>query len=237
MGFPCCGAGRMLRSRILGACAAVVLFGAATAAVAPAAHGQTRYVSDELVITFRTQPSNRGEIIRNLSTGTAMELLESPEGSEWARVRLNDGREGWVRRQYLTGEPIARTRLQTANREVERLSRTVTDLREQLQTAQRERDAASQSNASLTEQVDRLEQELAEIRRVSSSALETAAENERLTELNARLRGELDTLLAERDRLAENARERWMLIGAGLVLGGVFLGVILKARPRRSGWL
>lgn len=217
--------------------AALLLLGIAAAAAAPAALGQTRYVSDELVITFRTQPSNRGEIIRNLTTGTAMEVLEQPEGSEWSRVRLNDGREGWVRRQYLSAEPVARTRLQTANREVERLSRTVTDLREQLQTVQSERDAASQSNASLTEQVERLEQELAEIRRVSSGALETAAENERLTELNARLRGELDTLLAERDSLAENARERWMLIGAGLVLGGLILGMILKARPRRSAWL
>ncbi len=204
----------------LRACTALVLFAAAVAAGAPAAHGQTRYVSDELVITFRTQPSNRGEIIRNLTTGAAMELLETPEGSEWARVRLNDGREGWVRHQYLTDEPVARARLQSANRDVERLSRTVTDLREQLQTAQSERDEALQSNASLTEQVERLEQELAEIRRVSSGALETAAENERLTELNARLRGELDTLLAERDRLAENARELWMLIGGGLLLGG-----------------
>lgn len=218
-------------------CAALVLFGVAAAVAAPAAHGQTRYVSDELVITFRTQPSNRGEIIRNLTTGTAMELLDAPEDSEWARVRLNDGREGWVRRQYLTAEPVARTRLQTSNREVERLSHTVTDLREQLQTVQSERDEARQSNASLTEQVERLEQELAEIRRVSSGALDTAAENERLTDLNARLRGELDTLLAERDRLAENARERWMLIGGGLVLGGLFLGMILKARPRRSAWL
>lgn len=218
-------------------CAALLLFGVAAAVAAPAAHGQTRYVSDELVITFRTQPSNRGEIIRNLTTGTAMELLDAPEDSEWARVRLNDGREGWVRRQYLTAEPVARTRLQTSNREVERLSRTVTDLREQLQTVQSERDEARQSNAGLTEQVERLEQELAEIRQVSSGALDTAAENERLTELNARLRGELDTLLTERDRLAENARERWMLIGGGLLLGGLVLGMILKARPRRSAWL
>lgn len=201
-----------------------------------AAEGDTMYVADELLITFRTQPSNRGEIIRNITSGTSMQVLEMPEGSEWARVRLQSGREGWVRKQYLQNQPVARDRLEAANRDVEQLTRTVADLRARLQTVQEARSEAETSSENLDQRVQTLSQELAEIRRVSAGALETAAENRRLTELNTRLREELDELVAEHDRLEANAEQRWLMIGGGLVLAGLLLGMILKSRPRRSAW-
>ena len=43
-------------------------------------------------------------------------------------------------------------------------------------------------------------------------------------------------LASERDALKDNAQERWLLIGAGLVLLGLVLGFVIKARPRRSAW-
>jgi len=200
------------------------------------AEGDTMYVADELVITFRTQPSNRGEILRNITTGTAMQVLEMPEGSEWARVRLQSGGEGWVRKQYLQNQPVAEDRLEAANRDVEQLTRTVADLRARLETLQKARNEAETGSASLEQQVQTLTQDLAEIRRVSAGAIETAAENRRLTELNARLRDELDELVAERDRIEADAKQRELMIGGGLVLLGLILGAILKARPRRSAW-
>jgi len=218
----------------------LLTLGAVLTCLAPtilyAAEGDTMYVADELVITFRTQPSNRGEILRNITTGTAMQVLEMPEGSEWARVRLQSGGEGWVRKQYLQNQPVAEDRLEAANRDVEQLTRTVADLRARLETLQKARNEAETGSASLEQQVQTLTQDLAEIRRVSAGAIETAAENRRLTELNARLRDELDELVAERDRIEADAKQRELMIGGGLVLLGLILGAILKARPRRSAW-
>ncbi len=206
------------------------------AGAAPAAMTETRYVSDELVITFRSQPSNRAEILRNLTTGTPVEIIEEPANGEWVLVSLRDGRKGWVRAQYLMREPVARDRLAAANRDVERLTQTNADLREQLEAASAGRSSAEQENSTLNASVSQLQQELGEIKRVSASALETADENARLKELNARLRAELDEMVAERDQLSDNAQQRWLLIGGGLVLAGLVLGVLLKARPRRSAW-
>ena len=193
-------------------------------------------MSDELLITFRTQPSNRGEILRNLSSGTALEVLEMPAEGEWARVRTGSGREGWVRKQYLQAQPVARDLLTAANREVEQLTRTVADLRQRLESVDAARSEAEQSSENLDERVNTLTQELAEIRRVSAGAIETAAENRRLEELNGRLRSELDTLVEERDRLEAAAEQRWLMIGGGLVLLGLVLGLVIKSRPRRSAW-
>ena len=150
--------------------ASAALLGALLAAPVTAA-GETMYVSDELLITFRTQPSTRGEILRNLSSGTAVEVLEMPAEGEWARVRLGSGREGWVRKQYLQAQPVARDQLAAANREVEQLTRTVAELRERLNTVQAARSEAEQSTENLDERVNTLTRELAEIRRVSASAM------------------------------------------------------------------
>ena len=226
--------GRRPRATFIRAALAGLLLAGPPAAFGAA--GDTLYVSDELLITFRTQPSTRGEILRNLSTGTAVEVLEMPTEGEWARVRIGSGREGWVRKQYLQAQPVARDLLAAANREVEQLTRTVADLRQRLETVQAARSEAEQSSENLDERVSNLTQELAEIRRVSASAIETAAENRRLEELNGRLRSELDTLVEERDRLEAAAEQRWLMIGGGLVLLGLVLGLVIKSRPRRSAW-
>jgi SH3 domain protein len=211
--------------------AALLLLG-----VAAPAGAETVYVSDELIINFRSLPSSNGRIAKLLPAGTQLEVLERQSEGEWARVRARDGEEGWVLQQYLVNQPVAAARLETANREVERLTRTVTDLRERLASVESARGQAEQSTSSLTSEVGRLEQELAEIKEVSASALETAEENQRLNELNARLRAELDELVDERAQLAANSRQRWMMIGGGLVLGGLILGMLVKSRPRRSAW-
>lgn len=213
----------------------VVLLLTLAAAGAPAA-AETAYVSDELVINFRSLPSTNGRIAKMLSAGTPLEVLERQPEGEWVRVRTRDGDEGWVLQQYLTDVPVAADRLEAANREVERLTRTVTDLQERLANVESARSEAEQSTSSLTGQVSQLEQELAEIKRVSAGALETAEENQRLNELNARLREELDQLVDERDELTANSQQRWMMIGGGLVLGGLILGMLIKSRPRRSAW-
>lgn len=203
---------------------------------AQAVPAETVYVSDELIVNFRSLPSSNGRILKLLPAGTPLEVIERSPDAEYARVRTRDGDEGWVLQQYLVNQPVAADRLESANREVERLTRTVADLRERLETVTAARGEAEQTSSSLSSEVARLEQELAEIRRVSSGALQTAEENRRLKELNARLRDELDELVEERDALAANTRQRWMMIGGGLVLGGLILGMIIKSRPRRSAW-
>jgi SH3 domain protein len=197
---------------------------------------RAEYVSDELIVDFRALPSSNGRILKMLDSGTWLEVLETSEDNEWSRVRIRDGTEGWVRKQYLVSEPIARVRLESASRQVEQLTRTVSDLQKRLEAVQSERSEAEQSTSSLTGEVGELELELAEIKRVSVSAIETEAENQRLNELNARLRAELGELVEERDRLAANVQQRWMMIGGGLVLTGLLFGLIVKSRPRRSAW-
>jgi SH3 domain protein len=79
-----------------------------------AAHGQTRYVSDKLSVELRRGPSTEYLILRNLDSGSAVEVLEqNSEG--YSRVRVPDqGTEGWVLTRFLSTETSARDRLAVA---------------------------------------------------------------------------------------------------------------------------
>ena len=216
----------------MGLVAAAALLGQPTLAAA-----ETVYISDELTVPLRSGPSNQHRILhQGLPSGTQLEVLGRDEASGFAQIRTRRGTEGWIRQQYLVGEPIAKHKLVVANREIERLKTRLTRHEQTLSSLGQEKSSAEQSNSALQNQVAKLERELAEIKQISAGAIEEHATNLRLNELNERLRDEIESLAGERDALKDNAQERWLLIGAGLVLLGLVLGIVIKARPRRSAW-
>src|SRR5690606_5100025 len=125
------------------------------------AYGQTRYISDQLIVPLRTGPSIRNAITRNLPAGTTVEVLERDEESGYSRVRLPDrGTEGWLETQYLVAEPIARDRLAAAERSLEtarsrtaELEREVEGLTAELEAARAALDAARASSGDLREEL------------------------------------------------------------------------------------
>src|SRR5690606_26688147 len=95
-----------------------------------------------------------------------------------------NGTEGWVPTQYLTREPIARERLAAANRRIESLEAQLKSLRENYQDVRGARTASEARAAELSKQTEELQAELAEIRRVSASALANHQENQQLKSAN-----------------------------------------------------
>jgi len=216
-------------------CTAALIIGAALT-TGPAGAAATEWISDELTVPLRSGPSTSHRILRVLPSGTELSILDRNADSGFVQVRTSAGTEGWLPEQYLVNQPIARDRLAAANRRINDLTTAVERQRAELAALNEGKSDADSDNAGLRRQVADLEQELAEIKRVSAGALELNESNQELNELNARLRSEVDRLVADVARLEENVQERWLLIGAGLVLGGLLLGVAIKARPRRSAW-
>ena len=66
--------------------------------------------------------------------------------------------------------------------------------------------------------------------------MELESTNQRLTELNAQLRQEIEILAIELQTLKARTSQRQFLTGAALMLLGLLLGVAIKARPKRSAW-
>lgn len=197
------------------------------AGFAMTARGETVYISDTFAVPLRSGPSNSHRILhRGLPSGTELTVLERDEDGQFARVTTARGTEGWIPQQYLVAEPIARDRLDAATREIERLNTLV---------AEREAELAQlrQAGARTWEEIEAGAQPGAAHRETARGA---SPNERRLTELNERLRHEFERLAAERDELERSTRQRWLLIGAGVLLAGIGIGAVLKARPRRSAW-
>lgn len=204
-------------------------------AITGTAVAETRYVDDQLVITLRTGQGNAYQIIRNLTTGTAMEILEADD--KYSHVRLQDGTEGWVLNQYLTDQPVARDRLVQAEQKLTRLESENQQLKKDLVAIKGEKKAVEGEHKSLSGTTEKLQNELERLKSVAARPVELEKQN---TEMRQRLQElELNSRMLQEENTAMRDRTNrdWFLAGAGVLFAGLLLGLILpKLKRRTSGW-
>nr|WP_242463855.1 TIGR04211 family SH3 domain-containing protein [Halorhodospira halophila] len=208
------------------------------------ATAQTAYVGDEISISFRTGPGSQYAIERFLSTGAPLEVLPLPEDAEedygevaledWIYVRDNQGDEGWVQERFLMAEAPARVRIGQVEEERDAARERIAELEEELAEQTDEKDALSEELAEAEARIEELESDL----EAASDGYELVEANEQLQERVARLLERNEQLEEQNTALAERSRQEWFLAGAGVLVGGLILGLILPhLRPRRrDGW-
>ncbi|MBA3563160.1 MAG: TIGR04211 family SH3 domain-containing protein [Gammaproteobacteria bacterium] len=191
------------------------------------AQNETRYVSDQFEINLRTGKSTEHAILRVLPTGMPLEVLESDAQAGYTRVRTSRGDEGWVLSRYLMAQPPARERIEAVR---ERMEAAEEELRQQGQTLaqlERERSEVDQRAASVQQDNDRLAQELNDVRRASANVLAIGERNSTLQQRVAVLESELAAVKLANEELADRSARDWFVAGAGVVLLGMMLGLIL----------
>lgn len=211
----------------------VLLLGLATSAAA-----ETRYVSDRLEIQMRTGKGTQFRILRMLPSGTALDVLEVDQENGYSRVRAPGGVEGWVLNRYLMKGQAARDRLTDAEKKLaelelenRKLKTTFGDLKEEKGSTEKERNELDKENRKLS-------QELEEIRRTASSALAIDTENKDLKSRIVAYERQLQTLQQENEGLKDRTARDWFMVGAGVVILGMIIGLIIpRIRWRKkSSW-
>ncbi|MEJ2057287.1 MAG: TIGR04211 family SH3 domain-containing protein, partial [Desulfofustis sp.] len=91
------------------------------------ASSETLYVKPSSEITMRRGQGTDFKIIAVIRDGTPVELLASAD--DWAQVRLESGKQGWVLKRFLSDEPPLGERLQQLQREKQVLSQTTQSLK------------------------------------------------------------------------------------------------------------
>jgi SH3 domain protein len=200
---------------------------------------ETRYVTDQLDVTLRAGESIRYKIIRMLRSGTPLEVLGVNKTTKYARVRTEDGTTGFVLLEQLQDEPAARDRLAEMERRMAELQQEPEALAAQLAKLQGEHSDLQQQFATLERDKQQREQELATIRHASANVLDITNDRERLRQQVAELTRVRADLEQENRELKNQTTQRWFMIGAGVLGGGVLLGLVLphlRFRRRRSAW-
>ncbi|HWO99365.1 MAG TPA: TIGR04211 family SH3 domain-containing protein [Methylococcus sp.] len=87
------------------------------------------------------------------------------------------------------------------------------------------KEAAERTAQQASAEKERLSAELAAIRQVSANALQIEAERDQLRKSVINLERELEAKRLQNQALLDDQRQRWFLIGAGVLFGGILLGL------------
>ncbi len=162
---------------------------------------EVAWMKDTLTAAVYQGP-NTGKAIGGIKTGEKVTIIDRAEG--WTKVRLPDGKEGWVKRGYLKPQPPAMIALAQLESKHEAT-------KEQL----------GQEIASLRTKLEKVTGEASELLAVKDE-LGSESSNQKL---------ELDRLSAEniklKARIEAGDRTPMMVKGAAILAAGMFLQLLL----------
>ncbi len=212
------------------------------------AAAETRYVSDELVITLRQGKGNQYKILRTLKTGTPVEILE--EDGQYLKGRTRAGDEGYILMTKETPKATVIARLEKDKARLEdqlaQMEKKRAQLASQLegtrQSAASEVQVVKEEAGALKSGLAQTEKELQSIKRQyedlkikSESVLQLSDERDSLQDENTKITAEVLQLREENEKLLRTGMIQWFLAGGGVLFVGWVAGK-LSRKKKRSGF-
>lgn len=205
--------------------------------VLPPVYAADVYVSDYLVITLRAGKGDSFKVLKSLSSGAVLEVIEVD--GEFTHVRTKEGVEGWVRNQYLSEKPVARSLVDEYSKKLEQLVAENKKMKDSLTQINREAKKLTQEQQRIAAEKAKMEQEHAQIKEIAARPMELEEQNKILSRENAAMKTELVKLRQESSEFKENQVQKWFVAGGGVFFFGILAGLILprfKSR-RQSNWV
>lgn len=206
----------------------------------PLAMADRQYVSDVVFVPVRSGAGNQYRIVHSgIRSGTPLTVIDAPEGVEWIHVRTDGGIEGWIPSQYLTATPTARIQLTRAQAELAKATQRAEALQEQLNELTADHRELSATAERQIKERDQFSEELRELKVLSANAIDLDKRYQALLEQYDMTQTEADTLQAENHRIKSDKTVNQWLFGAGLLILGMVLMLILpalKSNKRQTDW-
>jgi SH3 domain protein len=201
---------------------------------------KTMYITDSFEAPLRTGQTSGYRILAYPKSGSALEVLEVNDETGYTKVRTRKGTEGWVQTHFLINTPIAKHRLLQVQKQLDNLKNKNKLLSSDQSTANKTASELSDQNKTLQNSNAELERELNYVKEVSGNSVQINERNQQLVEEHQQLKNEFDLLNSDNERLKDNANSQYFLMGAGAILLGIILGLLLPSlKPKRkdSGWV
>jgi len=207
---------------------------------------EIKYVSDQRMITFREGQGNQYKIIKMLKTGTPLEIIE--ESEQYLKVRTESGSEGWVLKQYITGETPKPVIIAGLEKEIDRLTRKIEKYNKDKELLQDELKIANadhnrkirdlqQKVSSSGEKAEQTSRDLKEITKQYNALLTDSKDvvhlvNERdsLKVSIGELQNRTELLQKENDTLKHSQMIWWFVAGGGVLFVGWIIGKISRQK-------
>ena len=203
-----------------------------------AAAQEINYVNDELTITMRRGESTQHQIIRTLKSGTKLEIIETHKDTGFSFARTKDGTEGWVLTRFLTNQPAAKQRLETANNKISKLNKELSKLRSDLKQTDAKRSSLDKTSNQLEKANNKLTKELTQIKETARNAIAISEDNTKLREKIIRLDTDLQAMEQHNSVLKDRSARDWFITGTIVTILGILIGLLvprMRVKPK-SKW-
>ncbi len=166
-------------------------------------HAETVYVTDRILLGVHQQPDESSPIITSIPSGTPLTILQRQD--DFSKVRLADGKEGWVIENYLKKDKPATAELDAALSKLQKEQETSQKLASDLTKAERDlqvrRDELSNASSTIKDLQKKLQ---------GASKAPPATDNDALNKANAdieELKKQLAKVEAEKAELINRPAE------------------------------
>lgn len=186
------------------------------------------YVTDSLKATFRTGPGNDHKILRMVSSGEKLTVLETLDA--WTRVQLPNGTEGWMLNQWLTEDVPKGIQLEALQKKYESLLARHSELKQEFTILEAE-------NKSLKSDLNACNQKESQIRGDYDELKAGSAQYLELKDNYTKTKTSLEAKILECDTLNDQLTQKWIfwtITGAGILLIGIIMGSSSKRKRRHS---
>jgi SH3 domain protein len=214
----------------------VVVIGMLTAGIVATAIADTRYISDTLVVTVRSNTTNDHQVLERLSSNAPVTFLA--EQGNFYRVRTANGTEGFILKQYVTAEPPKALIIEQLQARIAALESDKNQLQGRYVELQHPNEDSTQ-NTNLVLQLEetrtnlkQLTEQYESLRESSADVLTLYEDNKLLEEQNQSLTREVLVLREENSSFHRSNMIQWFLAGAAVFLGGWLIGKISRQKPR-----
>jgi SH3 domain protein len=202
------------------------------------AQAEDRWVTDEFEIMMRSGKGSKQRIVRQLRSGTRLEVLKVDKESGYSKVRISSGDEGWVLSRYLRATqtsklklPAVEKKLQSTQTQNTELKKDIAGLKKERQSLQGEVAELQANNSSLQDQVDR-------ITKLSANTIQVDDQNKQFKKRLFDSEKQIDELESNNTQLGSRADREWFLVGGAVLAIGLLLGLIIPRINwrKKSSW-
>ena len=204
--------------------------------LATSAAADTRYISDVLVVTVRSNTTANHEVLERLTSNTPVTLLG--EEGDFFHIRTPSGAEGYTLKQYITSEMPKEMIIEELRSEIDNLQADHAALQQRLRNLQ-ESDSDQPTQADLLLQLEEtrtnlnnISRQYEQLRESSADVIKLYEDNQLLEEQNQRLSREVDVLREENSSFHRTNMIQWFLAGAGVFFGGWLIGKVSRQKSR-----
>jgi len=208
-----------------------LLIGTALLALTTLSAGaEAAYITDNFKITLRMEAAKDATVITLLNNGTKLEVLE--ESEDWTRVKIDDGKEGWVLKRYISEEIPQKAQIEKLTKNLDETSIKLKVTSEKTAGMVEENKDLKKELASSQERLKNMEATYKRLLVDSGNVVEIKKNyEENIANLNKAM-AKIDSLQAENNELRSTSEFRWFLTGAGVISIALIFGFILGKMNR-----